>query len=115
MRSASHIYWLLWFAVGFGIPEAYGVFSKDFDTLSATWTWLRDMLPAWAAITASGMLSAALVWLATIHWIWQIWNRPGFDAVEKLVVLVGFVSGVAGAVAVRRRRVDSPIDEEAGD
>lgn len=106
MKGAGHAYWLIWFILGFGVPEALGILTR-FPTLSETWWWLRDhVLPGWASLLLSAALGAAFLWLVSVHWIFSALDRPGFDRVERLVVAAGALLGLVGAVLARRRRRD---------
>ena len=92
------------------MAEAYALVASK-DTLSSTWVWLRDSLPFWGSVFMSASLSAALIWLLTVHWVFNVFDRPGFDWTEKVVIIVGFVWGAIGAVMVRRHKeVDEPED-----
>jgi len=102
MKGGSQIYWLLWFVVGFGVPEYFGIKHPEFSTLTATVKWLCDSLPLVLSLVLSGAISAALLWLASVHWIWRIWDRPGFDSVEAGITLIGFLLGVSAALATRK-------------
>lgn len=75
-------YWIAWFFLGFGGPEAYGLIYNVQDTLSwqfwglehidfqhpfdfAEWTWVHFLI--------GGMLVAGLLWLLG-HLVLGIWH-----------------------------------------
>ena len=104
MERASHVYWVLWFLLGFGIPETLGLIHGEFQTLSATWRWLRDSLPAGPSLVLSALMGAALLWLLAVHWIFSAIDKPGLDPYELMSILVGSLLGMAGAVLARKKK-----------
>ncbi len=93
-------FWILWFGT-FLVAEAYGLRSPSFPTLSQTWRQLATDLPPLVSYALYAATGAVLVWLLTVHWVWKIYDRPGFDRTEGALVLVGVVWGV---LAARRSR-----------
>ncbi len=96
--------WLVW-AV-FGIVAEFVALATGRVTLSQTWFWVRDALPLPVSLLASAALGALFAWLLSVHWIFSGLDRPGFDILEKVLVVLGLVAGTAGGVVSRRRRND---------
>lgn len=97
--NAVWLAWLLFFIV----YEAKALIVGG-ETLSATWAWFRSEMPWPVAVFSSAVLGAVFLWLMSVHWLFDSLDRPGFDAVEKIVVIVGaLLGGLGGALAVRKK------------
>jgi len=61
------LYWLVWFVVGFGVMEAWAVYTGRVDhTLSYWWWWILgsgEEEREWYRWAARGALLVTLVWL----------------------------------------------------
>lgn len=75
--SGFSLYWLLWLAIGFGVPEGYAIATKHYQwTLSETvWRWC-DTTPGstlvhWTALHV--LVALFMVWL-TFHIVFGIWR-----------------------------------------
>lgn len=101
MRTFGHWYWAVWLLVGFGIPEAVGLLSRDrFPTLSYSWHHARDVWPEWASLLLSVATMGIGLWLLTVHWSWSVWDRPGW--VDDIAIAA--LGGLLGAMAWRSHR-----------
>lgn len=95
-------FWLGWALVGL-VVELYTVAAGK-TTLSATWFWARDLMPLPLALLVSGALGGLFVWLLSVHWIFSGLDRPGFDWLERGLVVIGLVVGAAGAAVSKPRK-----------
>lgn len=74
--TGMRLYWLLWLAVGFGVPETYWLFANTKNTLSWTiWDWfgVRQGVPVWQWSVMHLLLGVVLVWLLG-HLAFGIWR-----------------------------------------
>lgn len=74
--TGMRLYWLLWLAVGFVVPETYWLFVNTKNTLSWTvWGWfgVREGVPVWQWSVAHLLLAVILVWLLG-HLAFGIWR-----------------------------------------
>lgn len=102
------VYWLGWFMIGFGVPEAWALVTGR-ATLTDTWVWVQQSSPTWLAVALSAALAAALAWLLSVHWILNAWDRPGLDPLEFGVIVLGALVGTVGGLAARRRPRDEDV------
>lgn len=71
------LYWALWIAIGFGVPESIALASKHYqNTLSDTvWKWCEvtpgSTVGHWTALHV--FLALFLLWL-TGHMVFAIWR-----------------------------------------
>jgi hypothetical protein len=74
--TGMRLYWLLWLAVGFVVPETYWLLVNTKNTLSWTiWGWfgVREGVPVWQWSVAHLLLAVILVWLLG-HLAFGIWR-----------------------------------------
>lgn len=112
--TRDHAVWLVWSGF-FVVYESWTLATKG-QTLSATWLWLRGILPTPVVILASAVLGAVFLWLATVHWLFSAVDKPGLDTTEKLVLVFGALFGALGGLSAVKSRSDDERrdDEEAG-
>jgi hypothetical protein len=68
-------YWLLiWFFLGFGVPETISLIKNSNNTLSAqVWHLEGNFGPPWTWNAVHFLLAAGFIWLAG-HFIYHIWH-----------------------------------------
>ena len=77
LSTFMNIYWPIWLLIGFGVPEAIALFTKQYGNTLSEWTWrLCKVTPGdtWTHWTFLHILLAAAMFWLTVHLVLGIWR-----------------------------------------